>query len=316
MNRAFGRDGGTAALLMLTDRARRSKLILLRPLAVCDRDAGDFRNNTDTESMDLLDAIPLWGWFLATVAIVVLSVEAGFRIGGYRRRRTEQEKEAPVGAIVAAILGLLAFVLAFTFGLAASRFDTRRQIVVKESNAIGTAYLRAGLLPAPHDGEARKLLRDYVDARLRAVQPGELDEAMTKSAELQYALWSQATDAARKDPRSIVTGLFIQSLNEVIDVHSERVMIGLRNRIPIAVWLGLYFVTAIAMGGVGYHEGLSGSRRSLVVIALALTFSAVILLIADLDRPQEGMLKVSQQAMVDLRDFIKDSRISVESTKP
>src|SRR5438045_2424754 len=94
----------------------------------------------------LLDAVPIWGLFLATIGVVVLSVEAGIWLGRYRRRQTDQEKEAPVGGIVAATLGLLAFVLAFTFGLAATRFDARRQVVVKEANAIGTAYLRAGML--------------------------------------------------------------------------------------------------------------------------------------------------------------------------
>src|SRR5260221_3294587 len=131
----------------------------------------------------LLDGLPLWGLFLVTVAIVALSVEAGFRLGHYRRQGSDAEKEAPVGAIAGATLGLLAFVLAFTFGLAASRFDARRQIVLKESNAIGTCYLRAGLLAAPHAAAARKLLRDYVDVRLRAAESGNLDEAMAKSDE-------------------------------------------------------------------------------------------------------------------------------------
>jgi hypothetical protein len=270
----------------------------------------------------LLDGFPLWGLFLATLAGVALSVEVGFRLGHYRRQGSDAEKEAPVGAIAGATLGLLAFVLAFTFGLAASRFDARRQVVLKESNAIGTCYLRAGLLPAAHAAAAHRLLRDYVDVRLRAAESGNLDEAMAKSDELHNALWSQATEAANKDPHSIVTGLFIQSLNEVIDVHSERVLIAVRSRIPGAVWLGLYFVTVFAMAALGYHEGLTGSRRSPAVVALALTFSAVLLLVADLDRPREGMLQVSQQAMVDLRNSIDSAQTKnipsarAEETKP
>src|SRR5690348_10734501 len=94
-----------------------------------------------------LDHLPLWGLFGATVAVVLLSIEGGYRLGQSRRRRSEDEKEGPVGAIVGATLGLLGFILAFTFGLAASRFDARRQIVVEEANDIGTTYLRAGLLP-------------------------------------------------------------------------------------------------------------------------------------------------------------------------
>jgi hypothetical protein len=252
-----------------------------------------------------LDYIPLWGLFAATIAVVVLSIEGGYRLGKYRRRRSDQEKDAPVGAIVASTLGLLAFMLAFTFGLAASRFDARRMVVLEESNAIGTAYLRAGLLPMPECARIRDLFREYVDVRLQAIKPESTDAAISKSSDLHRALWSQATAAAAKDPRSIVTGLFIQSLNEVIDLHSKRVLLAVRNRIPAMVWLVLYSIAIVSMSALGYQEGLSGSRRSLAVLALAFTFSAVMLLIADLDRPQEGLLRVSQRTMVELQEFLK-----------
>jgi hypothetical protein len=84
-------------------------------------------------------------------------------------------------------------------------------------------------------------------------------------------------------------------------LHSKRVTFALHNRIPGMVWLALYFIAILAMMALGYQEGLSGSRRSLAVLALVLTFSAVMLLIADLDRPQEGLLRVSQRAMMDLQ---------------
>jgi len=254
----------------------------------------------------LLDALPLWSLFLATVAIVVLSVEAGYRLGGYRRRRSDQEKDAPVGAIVASTLGLLAFMLAFTFSLSATRFDARRMVVVEEANAIGTTYLRAGLLPQPHGAQIRKLLREYVDSRLLAIQPGNTAQAIVMSADLQRDLWSQATAVSDQDSRSIVTGMFVQSLNEVIDLHSKRVMLALRNRVPELVWIALYFITIVSMSTLGYQEGLAGSRRSLAVLALALTFSAVMLLVADLDRPQEGMLRVGQRSMIDLKDSLDE----------
>ena len=114
-----------------------------------------------------LDALPLWGLFLATLLLVLLSVEAGYRLGISRRRSTE-EKEAPVGAMVGATLGLLAFMLAFTFGLAAARFDTRRQVLLDEANALGTTYLRAGMLPDRRDA-IRTFLRDYVETLLEGV---------------------------------------------------------------------------------------------------------------------------------------------------
>ncbi len=260
----------------------------------------------------LLDALPLWGLFLATVAFVALSVEAGYRLGSYRHRRSDQEKDAPVGAIVASTLGLLAFMLAFTFSLAATRFDARRMVVVEEANAIGTAYLRAGLLPQPHSADIRKLLRAYVDVRLLAVQPENTEKAVAQSADLHRERWSQTTAVSDQDNRSIVTGLFVQSLNQVIDLHSKRVMLGLRNRVPELVWVALYFITMVSMSALGYQEGLSGSRRSLAVLPLALTFSAVMLLVADLDRPQEGLLRVGQRSMLDLKASLDEYDLAAE----
>jgi|RhiMetdeSRZDD1v2_1073273.scaffolds.fasta_scaffold21094_2 hypothetical protein len=120
-----------------------------------------------------LDALPLWGLFLAILLLILLSVEGGYRLGKYRRSRSEEEKEAPVGAMVGVTLGLLAFMLAFTFGLADARFDTRRQVLLDEANAIGTTYLRAGMLPDRCE-DIRTLLRDYVDVRLEAVRSGNV----------------------------------------------------------------------------------------------------------------------------------------------
>ncbi len=253
----------------------------------------------------ILDFFPLWGLSLATVAVVALAVEIGYRIGKLRRQQAHAEKDTPVSTIVGSTLGLLGFILAFTFGMAASRFDGRKEIVLEEANAIGTTYLRAALLPATQGTEIRKLLRNYVDQRLLATQPGDVETALRTSEELHHALWSQVTIVAAADQRSVITGLFVQSLNEMIDLHSKRVLYGLHNRIPESIWLALYFITILSMSSLGYQEGLAGSRRSLTVFALILTFSAVILLIADLDRPYEGQLRVSQQSMESLREQMR-----------
>ena len=183
-----------------------------------------------------MDALPLWGLFGATVVIALLSIEAGYRIGEYRRRHSEEEKEGPVGAIVAATLGLLGFVLAFTFGLAASRFDARRQIVVEEANAIGTTYLRAGLLPDDRGVKIRKLLREYTDARLEAVETGNIDKVLQRSDELHRELWKEAEAVGKQHPNSIVVGLFIQSLNDTIDIHAKRILVSLQSRVPGVFW--------------------------------------------------------------------------------
>jgi hypothetical protein len=247
-----------------------------------------------------LDRLPLWGLFLTVVVLVLAAIEGGHRLGSHRLRKGSHEKEAPVGAMVGATLGLLAFMLAFTFGMAASRFDTRKQLVLDEANAIGTTYLRTAMLPERRD-EIRALLRSYVDTRLKGVQSDRVAEEILRSEAIQNELWSEATAIGLQHGDSIVVGLFVTSLNEVIDLHAKRVTAALRNRIPAAIWLVLLTIAALSLAAMGYHAGLVGTTRSLAVLVVAVSFSAVIALIADLDRPQEGSLTVSQQALIDVR---------------
>jgi hypothetical protein len=260
----------------------------------------NIRASMVTKYTTVLDGLPLWGLFLTIVVLVLAAIEGGYRLGSYRHRQSGREKEAPVGAMVGATLGLLAFMLAFTFGMAASRFDTRKQLVLDEANAIGTTYLRTAMLPEGRD-EIRALLRSYVDARLEAVRSGRVAEQIVQSEDIQGRLWSAATAVGLQHPDSIVVGLFVESLNEVIDLHAKRVTAGLRNRIPGTIWVALLTIATLSLAAMGYHAGLVGTIRSLAIIVVAVTFSAVIALIADLDRPQEGSLTVSQQALIDVR---------------
>jgi hypothetical protein len=140
----------------------------------------------------LIDSLPFWLLFICTFGFVLLAVMAGFWLGRRDGSRSASEPEAPVGSMVGATMGLLAFMLAFTFGMAASRHDTRRHLVLDEANAIGTAYLRTQLLPQPQAAEMQNVLREYVDMRLLAVrQPVQLASAIARSEELHTLLWAQ-----------------------------------------------------------------------------------------------------------------------------
>src|SRR5882724_10327481 len=159
------------------------------------------------ENNALIDALPLWGLFIAILGVVLISVECGYRLGKFRLSRREQEKEAPVGTMVGATLGLLAFILAFTFGLASSRVDNRRQLLLDEANALGTTYLRADMLPEWGE-EVRRLLRDYIGHRLDAVRSGDVTKGIRRSENIQQQVWTEAETVAQKNPNSIVVGLF------------------------------------------------------------------------------------------------------------
>jgi hypothetical protein len=102
---------------------------------------------------------------------------------------------------------------------------------------------------------------------------------------------------------SDVAALYIESLNEVIDIHALRVAVGLRTRIPVGIWSVLYGITMLGMMGIGYHTGIAGSKRSMGTLILALSFALVIAVIASLDRP-DGFIKVTQQPLIDLHSSI------------
>jgi hypothetical protein len=251
-----------------------------------------------------LDYLPLWGVCVATFGLLLLSAEAGFLLGRRNRRRSEEAQKAPVGEVVAAMLGLLALLLGFTFSLAASRFDTRRGLVLDEANALGTTWLRAGLLPEAQRTESRQLLRQYLEVRLEVVKPGRVLSVIDRSEQLQERLWAEAAALGEQQTGSIMAGLYIASLNELIDLHAKRVSYGLRVRIAPIIWAALYLVAVLAFGAMGYHGGVAGARQFLAILPLVLTFAAVLLMIADLDRPQEGLFRVSQQSLVDLRKLM------------
>lgn len=255
-----------------------------------------------------LDILPMGVLLIAVIALLAVAMEGGYRIGQWRHVHQPDEKEQPVVAMVASILGLLALVLGFTFNLAASRFDARRQVVLEEANAIGTAYLRTRLLPEPQKEETARQLREYVDTRLKMVETGDIAEGIAKAEALHGQLWDQADQAAQANSSSIMTGLFIQSLNEVIDMHAKRVLVGVRSRIPLVIWICVYGLSTLGMMAVGYECGLAATRRSPAMLGLVLAFGVVLFLIADLDRGHQGLLRVGQGALVDLQRTMQETQ--------
>ena len=246
-----------------------------------------------------LDFLPIWAIYLLSPVFGLMAVEIGHQIAKYWQRRANGRTEAPSAPIVASTLGLFAFLLAFTFGSAASRFEERKQAVLAESSAIESAYLRAAALPEPVNSDSRRILREYVDLRVSGVTTAQLEQTIAKSELMQKQLWDNAVAAA--NAKSGTAALFMTSLNDVINLHHKRVTAGLYNRLPATIWIALYSLLLLGMTTFGYYETVSGTRRSLIVIGLVIAFSLVLGLIADLDRPGKGRLEVSQQTLVDLQ---------------
>ena len=248
-----------------------------------------------------LDAIPMWLLYILTVVAMLATMEAGYRLTRASQRKSPAKGDAGVGSMVGATLALLAFLLAFVVGFGATIFNERRQLVVDEANAIGTTYLRAGYLQEPYRTEARDLLREYTDQRLVAhLDPAQVAAVIMRSEEIHNELWTSAETIAIEDPWATIS-LYLASLNEVIDLHAERVAVGLGIRVPPAILLGLYVVALLTMFLVGVQTGYGDKRNYVALIVLVLILAVVFFLIVDLDRAQDGLLRVPQQPLIDLQ---------------
>lgn len=253
------------------------------------------------DTQQLLDPIPIPVVFLLIAAILLAVFEVGYRVGRWWQERTPDEKEGPTSMLVGSILALLAFLLAVTMGMAADRFDTRRGLVLDEANAIGTTYLRAGYLPAPYSADTRALIREYVPLRINVDNRAELAVNFARSQVIHGELWAMAEELARADPSSDLLSLYIESLNEMIDLHATRATAIVYARVPETVLILLIIGAALSLGMVGYNAGLTRRRSLLGATVLVVVLAAVLTLVIDLDRPRQGFLQVSQQPLIDLQ---------------
>ncbi len=257
-------------------------------------------------SQQPLDDIPVFLFVAIFMAVNLAVYEVGFRIGLRSVARGVQSSDGPTGMIVGSILALMAFLLAITMGMASDRYDARRGLVLAEANALGTTYLRAGYLPEPNSSEMQDLIREYVPLRIGTSDRVQLAMNIERSEALQAEMWSIAEEVARTEG-SDVTALFIESLNEVIDLHENRIAAGLYARVPPTILWLLVSGVVLSLGLVGYSAGLSGRRSPVIATVLVIALGAVLWLVVDLDRPAEGLIQTSQQPLIDLQETLESS---------
>jgi len=258
-----------------------------------------------------MDTIPLFGVLVGSLIITFLSIEIGVRFGKRRAEQLTGEEKINTGPFATATLSLLAFMLAIVFGAAESRFSEIKRAVLDEANAIGSAFVRADLLPEPERTEVRKLLYGYVNLLVEGVQTGtreQLERTIDQAEAIQNDLWSIAIDVADQQPTPIPALLFVQSLNDVFDLHETRITLGVHYRLPGVIWVMLYGLAVLALALGGYEIGVTNNRR-LVSISLltAIAFSVVILLEISLDRPHQYVTSITQAAMLDTQEDIHRS---------
>jgi hypothetical protein len=254
-------------------------------------------------------------WHVSLLALGLLCgmlglLELGRRIGIRCRAQDAEGASAGLGAVEGVIFALLGLLIAFTFSGAASRFDSRRQLLVEETNAIGTAYLRIDLLPPSAQPPIREAFRRYVDARLEAYRklPDALaaKEGLAGATALQGEIWTQAVTACRAEGNQSATMLLLPALNQMIDITTSRTMATqMHPPTIIFVMLALLALASSLLAGYGMAGGKT--RSWIHIIGFTAIVAITMYVILDLEYPRLGLIRVdaSDQAMVELRQSMK-----------
>jgi len=245
-----------------------------------------------------------WTFFGVLFVVLVCVVEVGYRLGSATGANTNEDVRESLVSTRDAVGLLVSLLLGFTLAMALPRYEERKKLLVDEANAIGTTALRAQMLPEPARGKVLQLLSEYVDARLSFstadVDGPEFQQSLARTKQLQDQMWQQSVGVAQQNPTSI-TSIFVQSLNDSIDLTEKR-LATLENRVPNAVWLLLVLVSVLSCLTIGVSER---RRFWFVMVMSPLTIAIVMALIADLDAPRTGLIKIGQHSLRRVQQDLK-----------
>lgn len=237
-------------------------------------------------------------------------LELGRKIGVRHMAKDAEGARAGVGAVEGAVFALLGLLIAFTFSGAASRFDTRRQMLVEEVNAIGTAYLRIDLLPPSERPPLREAFRQYVDTRLEVYRQfpniAAVREKLEQATALQRVIWNQAVAACHAGGNQSATMLLVPALNQMIDITTTRTMAAQLH--PPTVIFAMLAVLALASSSLVGYSMAGGKTRSWVhIVGFAAIIAVTMYVILDIEYPRLGVFRLDafDHAMVELRQSMK-----------
>ena len=242
--------------------------------------------------------------FLLAFALLAISARAGVALRA-RRGPVEGATRQDLDVILAATLTLLGLLIGFTFSMAVSRYDQRKNFEEEEANAIGTAYLRADLLPAADAAKIRTLLKSYLDQRIVFYSTRDterLQESSLLTSRLQADLWTAVRAPAMAQP-SPLSALVVSGMNDVINSQGYT-QAAWWNRIPHAAWFLMLAIAVCANVLIGYGAR-SDRTRSALMFVLPLVVSIAFLLIADIDSPHGGFIRLSPQNLTSLLDSLR-----------
>lgn len=223
------------------------------------------------------------------VVVIVASHEIGFRLG-IAARSPDESLDRQIGIVRAATAALVAFLVAFAFSGAASRFIDRLDIIVEEANALGTAYLRADTISEPHRGELKTALRDYTSDRVTLLSRegrDRIEPLLARVDGLHRTMWGAAIAGTRDN--APLMAVVLPPVNEVIDLHTMHLAMA-RRHLPMPIMAALLAATAIGTGLIGFGNGRVGRRFSVLDGFYGIVLAIALWITIDLDYPGMGLI--------------------------
>jgi hypothetical protein len=241
--------------------------------------------------------------FILPFISVLIPILIGQKYGLYVKTKTGKVNDTPVGSVVGASLGFLAFMLAFTFQIVDNRYNSRKELLLDEVTTIRTTYLRSGLIPEPYRSASRKKLLEYVNIRAALVHhstPEKIKILIVHSQTILDSLWSYSEALAKEDKSSEAYSLYMTAVNDLIDIYNKRITFTFEYRVPIEILGVLFIIIIFSMLLLGYQFGISGKSNYLIAVFISIIFAAVMWLILALDRPETGIIRLNQKPIITL----------------
>lgn len=241
--------------------------------------------------------------FVLPFLCVLIPIIIGQRYGIYTKAKSGKINDSPIGSVVGASLGLLAFMLAFTFQIVDNRYNARKELLLDEVTTIRTTFLHSGLIPERYRTSSRNLLVEYTSLRvslINDISTANVEKSRERSQSILDSLWSYSEALAAQDRSSEAYSLYTSSITNLNEVYNKRVTYTFEYRIPIAILWVLFIVTISSMFLLGFQFGIADKKNHYTSLFISVIFASVMFLILALDRPETGLIRLNQSPIMTL----------------
>lgn len=239
------------------------------------------------------------------ILLLLFALEAGYQLGKRRSGNASPGDSENRNLVLTAMYALLGLMLAFTYTFTLSRADLRKDALINESNAIGSAFLKSGMIDEPNRSELRKALLDYAGTRVihsdTAGNYAKIKDLLEQSSQAQSRIWPIVQKVLDEEPPGSAEVSIVNAVNDLFDAGSKRLAVSF-DVLPAILLLMLLFLTCSCLALTGFNSGHSGKINRGGLVLLVFFLAVVILIITDFDRSFRGFVQISQQSMIDIID--------------